>query len=351
MIEETKIPGKNLRPRPKDGDRVLWIRFSAFGDVLQAAASAHRFKIKYPGVNLTFLTKPGYAGILKIQPYIDNLLLWDIKKKPLDFFRLLREIRGMGFGWLFSMHNGSAAALVALSSGIPLRFGYNSVMQFCYKTTHLEYLDALGVDFKNRAAPSIFTSNEDREEARSMLSALPEKRLLAVIGASKPQKFWPVRNWIEFLSSLAAEGWGIILNGHGGEEAETAREIEDALRSSAVLNLVGRMSFSLNAAVAQATTVAVGNDTGPLHLAALAGTPTLGFFGVTDAYGMNFRMPWFRDVRVTCPDAGCHNYGCPVDCLADISPERALGAFREFVSEILPDLSPRGEDTLMYNGA
>jgi heptosyltransferase-1 len=94
------------------------------------------------------------------------------------------------------------------------------------------------------------------------------------------------------------------------------------------------MSFPLNAAVAEASTVAVGNDTGPLHLAALVGTPTLGFFGVTDAYGMNFRMPWFKDIKVTCPDAGCRNYNCPKDCLADISPERALGVFRDFVSAI-----------------
>ncbi|MDR1472641.1 MAG: glycosyltransferase family 9 protein [Synergistaceae bacterium] len=325
---------KNLRPRPHAGDRVLWIRFSAFGDVLQAAASAHRFKMKYPDVSLTFLTKQGYASILEVQPYIDGLLFWDIKKKPLDFFRLVREIRGMGFKWLFSMHRGTAAALVSLSSGIPLRYGYNSGMQFCYRTTHLEYLDSLGVDFKNRGVPSIFTSREDRDEARSMLARLPDKRLFAVIGASKPQKFWPVRHWIEFLSRLVPEGWGVILNGHGDEEAATAREIEDALQSEAVLNLVGRMSFSLNAAVAQAATVAVGNDTGPLHLAALAGTPTLGFFGVTDAYGMNFRMPWFRDVKVTCPDAGCRNYDCPKDCLADISPDRALSAFREFVSTI-----------------
>jgi ADP-heptose:LPS heptosyltransferase len=167
-----------------------------------------------------------------------------------------------------------------------------------------------------------------------MLARLPERKIFAVIGASKPQKFWPVRNWIAFLRYLLPDGWGIALNGHGDDEAMTAAEIEDAVGCRQVLNLVGRMSFPLNAAVAEACTIAVGNDTGPLHLAALVGTPTLGFFGVTDAYGMNFRMPWFRDIKVACPDAGCRNYGCPKDCLADISPERALGAFQDFVSTV-----------------
>jgi ADP-heptose:LPS heptosyltransferase len=315
-------------------EKVLWIRFSAFGDVLQAAAAAHRFKMKYPEAHLTFLTHPDYANILEIQPYVDGLLFWDVKKRPWDFFRVLREIREGGFDWIFSLHRGGAAAVVSLFSGVRRnqRFGYNSGMQFCYKTTHWEHLDKLGVEFTNRDRPAIFTAPEDRDKARSMLSGLPEKKLFAVIGASKPQKFWPIAHWIEFLSPLTDEGWGVVLNGHGEAEARTAREIQEALESRNVLNLVGQTPFPLMAAVAEACSIAVGNDTGPLHLSALVGTPTLGFFGVTDAYGMNFRMPWFREVRVSCPAAGCRDYGCPVDCLADISPERALGAFRKLAA-------------------
>jgi ADP-heptose:LPS heptosyltransferase len=322
---------KPMVPRP--GDKVLWIRFSAFGDVLQAAAAAQRFKLKYPDVRLTFLTRPAYSDILEVQPYIDNLILWNNKKRPLDFFKIVREIRGSGFKWLFSMHRGTASALVALSSGIPMRFGYNGVLQSCYKSTHWERLDAMDVDFVNRDRRAIFTSESDRESAASMLSGLPEKKLLAVIGASKPQKFWPIRHWIEFLSPLVSEGWGIILSGHGEKEERSAREIEDALRAQTVLNLAGRAGFKLLAALAEVCTVAVGNDTGPLHLAALTGTPTMGFFGVTDAHAMKLRMPWFREVKVNCPNAGCWNYHCPRDCMADISSERALRAFRAFIRD------------------
>ena len=336
MEKKTPKGAWNLRPQP--GEKVLWIRFSAFGDVLQASAAAHRFKMKYPDVHLTFLTRQDYADILKIQPYIDDLLIWDVKKRPWEFFRVAREIRASNFNWIFSLHRGSAAAAVSFCSGVPRRFGYNGGMQFCYKTTHWECLDALGVDFKNRDTASIFTSPEDREKARPMLSGLPEKKLFAIIGASKPQKLWPVRHWIEFLSPLAEEGWGIVLNGHGETEAQTAKTIEKALRSPAVRNLVGQTPFPLMSAAAEACTIAAGNDTGPLHLAALTGTPTLGFFGVTDAYGMNFRMPWFREVRVSCPQTGCRNYRCPIDCLADISPEKALFALREF-AQTLPSLT------------
>ena len=318
--------------RPKAGDRVLWIRFSAFGDVLQCAASACAFKRAFPEVRLTFLTRNEYGDILGKQPYIDDLMFWDIRKRPWDFFRLIRQIRGK-YHWLVSLHRGGAAALTALFSGAPIRLGYNSGMQFAYTGTHWEYLDALGVDFTSRPEPAIFAAEEDLDRAAELLSPLPRRRLLAIIGASKPQKFWPIAHWIEFLRPLTAEGWGVVLNGHGPAEARTAQEISAALESPLVLDLVGRTPFPLMAAVARSCSMAVGNDTGPLHLAALVGTPTLGFFGVTDAWEMNFRMPWFREVRVTCPDAGCRNYRCPKDCLADISPQRALDAFRSMAAE------------------
>ena len=318
--------------RPKDGDRVLWIRFSAFGDVLQCAAGARAFKSAFPGTRLTFLTQKEYGGLLGRQPYIDDLLFWDLKR-PWSFFSVIRRIRGR-YQWLVSQHRGAAAALTALLSKAPIRLGYNSGLQFAYTTTHWEYLDALGVDFTSRPEPAIFTTESDRAQAQAMLKPLPSRRLFCIIGASKPQKFWPIPHWIDFLRPLVGEGWGVVLNGHGTREMQTAQEIVGALASPLVLNLVWRADFPLMAALAQSCAAAVGNDTGPLHLAALVGTPTLGFFGVTDAWEMGFRMPWFREVRVACPLAGCRNYGCPRDCLADITPQRALAAFQRMREEL-----------------
>ncbi|MDR1649042.1 MAG: glycosyltransferase family 9 protein [Synergistaceae bacterium] len=317
---------------PQPGDKVLWIRFGAFGDVLQAAAAAHRFKMKYPGVRLTFLTQPDYAGILKIQPYIDGLLSWDITRYPLDFFGVVRQIRAAGFKWLFSLHRGGGSAFVALCGGIPQRFGYNRMMQFCYKATHWEGLHLLGVEFMKRDKTSIFAAPEDKNKARAMLSGLPDKKFFAVIGAGKPHKIWPAQNWIEFLPRLLAEGWGIVLNGHGEAEARIAREIEEALRNPAVRNLVGQVPFPLMAAVAEACTVAAGNDTGPLHLAALSGVPTMGLFNHRTSQIMGLRMPWFREL---CAEdwSGGGKSGIPLE---NLPAESVVRAFDAFAGEFLP---------------
>ena len=324
--------GKKPKTRPQPGDKVLWIRFGAFGDILQAAASAQRFKTKYPDVHLTFLSKPEYADILETQPYIDERMYWDVRKRAHDFFKVIRRVRASNFDWLFSMHRSGFAALVSLFSRVYWSFGYNRHLQFCYRGTHWEFFNSVNLDVSSREDIAIFTTAGHREKAAELLSGLPEKRIFAVIGASKPQKFWPVRHWIIFLKEALSQGWGVILNGHGDFEAGAAGEIETGLDDPSLLNLVGRLPYPLMAAVAQASAVAVGNDTGPLHLAALLGVPTLGFFGVTNAYDAGYRMPWFRDARVTCPREGCWDYKCPIECLADISPEKALREFTDLVN-------------------
>ncbi|MDO4787289.1 MAG: glycosyltransferase family 9 protein [Fretibacterium sp.] len=318
--------------RPRDGDRVLWIRFSAFGDTLQLAASAFAFKKRFPNTHQTLLVSPEFAEILKKQPYIDEVLVWDIKKRPWDFFKVLFRIRNR-FEWLVSRHRVGSVALLALFSGIPMRLGYNPLLQFAYTATHWKYLDMLKVDFFGCSAPAIFATEEDLKQADFLMGNLPPKRLFAIIGASTPQKMWPVPHWISFLEALIEEGWGIVLIGHGEGEATMAREISDKLQSEAVMNLVGQTPSPLAAAVAKNCTAAVGNDTGPLHLAALVGTPTLGFFGVTDPWVVHLRMPWFKELRAACPEAGCWDYGCPKDCLAGITPNSALAAFHEMLQD------------------
>ncbi|NLL35983.1 MAG: glycosyltransferase family 9 protein [Fretibacterium sp.] len=321
--------------RPKDGDRLLWIRFSWFGDVLQSAASAREFKKYFPNIHLTFLTRTEYSPILKNQPYLDEVLTWDIKKRPWDFFKTLRSIRGR-YQWIISMERGGAAALLSLFSKAPIRFGYNRCLQFTYTTTHWEYLDKMRMDLNNRPEPALFATSEDIDKAAFLLKGLPQQRLFAAIGAGRPKKLWPVPHWIEFLRPLLAEGWGVVLNGHGPKEMEAAQAIESALQNSAVLNLVGQTPFPLMAAVAKSCSFGIGNDTGPLHLATLVGTPTLGFFGVTDSWGPRYRTPWFRELCVSCPQAGCNNHDCPLDCLADITPEQALMSFHEMTQALLP---------------
>ncbi len=314
---------------------VLWIRAGAFGDILQAIARARLFKRRFPDAKLTMLARPEFRNILEPQDCFSDFMYWDSKRRHLDFFKCVAEVRRRKFDCLVSVHNAGSAAMISLFSGIPRRYGYNSTIEkLCYDRNVWEWFLELGIDKDLRDEPMVQASDAAFENAKRVLYGLPAKKVFCITGASKPQKLWPIEYWPKLLSPLLDAGWGVILNGHGETERANNALIADALGDRAgLVDLTDKLNYDQMCAVIKSCDVSVGPDTGPLHLSALAGTPTFGLFGCTPSQKIGFTMPWFGEVLCTCPDAGCWNYKCPKPCMSTLTPEMALEAFNSFASK------------------
>ncbi|GHV47682.1 glycosyl transferase [Synergistales bacterium] len=320
-------------PRPESGDRVLWIRFWAFGDALEAAADAYNFKKRFPDIHLAFLSNPEYAELFRAQPYFDEVLAG--RKKPFaEWWKTLQKIRAGHYKWIVSAHYGGRTSLLACFSRASWRIGVSSLFPFSYNY-HIDpesWFKSYDLNVKDRSSPSIFVAASDREAARVMLERLPERRLFVLIGAGKVKKMWDTERWVELLRSLVDRGWGIVLNGHGPIEEAIGQRIESALSSPNLLNLVGALNFRKMSGVAHACTLALGNDTGPLHLAALSGVPTMGLFSQSRSQAMGLRMPWFRELCAEDLVPG-NKHVIPLKALPVEPVSKAFDAFAE---EFLP---------------
>jgi len=312
--------------------KVLWIRFGAFGDVLQAIARARLFKRRFPNAKLTMLTRPEFAITVEPQDCFEDFIYWDSKHDPKGIVKCVQEIRRRKFDTLVSVHNAVSAALVSKLSGIPHRYGYKSMFEkFYYDENVWEWFKSVGIDKDTRDAPMIQASDRAKKYATDLLAPLPEKKLFCITGASKPQKLWPVEYWPEFITRMLNDGWGIVLNGHGDVEKSQNEEILSQLQDKTnVLDLTNKINYDDMCAVIQACTASMGNDTGPLHLSGLAGTPTFGLFGCTPSQKIGFTMPWFGEVLCTCPKVGCFDYSCPLRCLETITVDMAYDEFKKF---------------------
>lgn len=316
--------------------KVLWIRFGAFGDVLQAIASARLFKRRFPNAKLTMLTRPEFSIIVEPQDCFEDFIYWDSKHNPMGIIKCIRDVRNRKFDTLVSVHNAVSAALVAKFSGIPHKYGYKSMFEkFYYDKNVWEWFKEVGIDKNLRDVPMLQSSAKAKEHAAQLLAPLTGKKVFCIPGASKPQKLWPIEYWPEFINRLISDGWNIILNGHGNIEKANNEDILSHIKDKTkVLDLTNKINYDDMCAVLQQCNAAIGNDTGPLHVAALSGTPTFGFFGVTPSKKIGFTMPWFSEVLCTCPKIGCWNYKCPLRCLETITVDMAYQGFKRFAEEI-----------------
>jgi ADP-heptose:LPS heptosyltransferase len=101
--------------------------------------------------------------------------------------------------------------------------------------------------------------------------------VLLIPGASahRPAKRWPASRYAEFARGLSGRGFGVAILGGPGER-EVGREI--AVAAPGAKDLTGRTDYAQIAGLAARAALVVGNDTGPTHLAAAAGAPTLVLF-------------------------------------------------------------------------
>ena len=108
--------------------------------------------------------------------------------------------------------------------------------------------------------------------------ALPDAFSLMVPGGSahRPEKRWPAEKFADLAKLLAERGSPSVLIG-GHAEAATLDRI--AREAPDTIDLGGRTSLAQIAALGRRATCAVGNDTGPIHIAATVGCPTVVLFG------------------------------------------------------------------------
>jgi ADP-heptose:LPS heptosyltransferase len=105
----------------------------------------------------------------------------------------------------------------------------------------------------------------------------PRPIVLLVPGAAphRPAKRWPIEGYAALARALLDRGFAVRLIG-GPAEIELGARIAD--EAPHVVNLIGRTSLFDIAALGAKASLAVGNDTGPMHLIAAAGAPTVALF-------------------------------------------------------------------------
>jgi ADP-heptose:LPS heptosyltransferase len=260
---------------------VLVIKLAALGDFVQAFEPFAAIRAHHPAARITLLTTPPYAELARRSPWFDAV--WPCGRPawsdPLALWRLRHKLRAADFAWVYDLQTSARSARYRLLlprgvrwSGIGRGASHphaNPARDLMHTAERQrEQLEAAGIlDFP---APAL-----DWLDADIVRFGLPARFALLVPGASpgRPAKRWPAERFGALAAGLAMPAAVV----GGPAEAPLARAIIAA--APGTLDLTGRTSFSELGAIARRAALAVGNDTGPTHLIAAAGCPTLALFG------------------------------------------------------------------------
>ena len=193
----------------------------------------------------------------------------------------------------------------------------------------LDYTRAIGCETVD-AQPRIALADADRDEARRLLENARVDGPFAIFhptrGIQRPVR-WPSPPFGRILNELVERyGIPVFVTGSQDDRAFVARVFAEARtaprdfapRSSAAINAAGATSLRGFTALAERAQFVVAMDSGPMHLAASTGTPTVGIFALRSdeprrwaplgsraavVEGTYPCPPWHR--KETCPDFAC----------------------------------------------
>lgn len=290
---------------------ILIIRSSAMGDIVMASPLIQGLKSSYPEARLLWLVEPQFAGLLRDNPHVDGLLMFEKGKwktlfkqgKMLELGReilaLRRAMRDEAIDLALDVQGLLRSRFLVWLTGAKTRIGFSSKEPGRFFMTSMvekggdsrmmgsEYchlLDVLGIDSAG-CLPELFVSSDDERAALDKLKewdAGPQYVAFAPF-TTRPQKHWLDGRWAE-LASVVRERLGmkaVILGG----PADRERANGIALASpGAMVNLAGQLSLMQSAAVIKNAALLIGVDTGLTHMGTAFKRPTVALFGSTRPY-------------------------------------------------------------------
>lgn len=266
-------------------ERILVIKLSALGDIVQAEGAMHDIRLAHPDSEITVLTTPGYRKLMARCPWVDAILI-DPRDSRFRLDRMLalrKTLRSHRFSLVYDLQQVGRTHFYFrwFLRDTDWLGGVRGCRHYCPRPDDRCAADHFRISLENAGIPAVHTLASDVGwMAEDMTDFLGERGLepgfivlFPGCSARHPEKRWP--HYGELARLLLADGCRLVTI-PGPDELELCR----ALPGEMLLHGDGRWLdyFELAGVVRQASFV-VGNDTGPTHIAAHLRRPGLALFG------------------------------------------------------------------------
>jgi heptosyltransferase-2 len=299
--------------------RLLFIRFSAIGDIVLASPAIRCAKQQIPGAEIHFLTKKSMKAVTEANPYVDQFHYFDK-----DLSATIQELKAYSFDYIIDLHKNLRSLRIRKVLGVPYlsynklsvekflltKFGVNRMPDRHISMRSVDTLAPLGVVYDGKGLDYFVPKGV------SQPIFFPEGYVALVIGASYFTKKLPLESLKELCSLIPHP---IVLV--GGKEEVADGEALSAIDPSRIVNTCGAYSLQESALIVSKARLVISHDTGMMYIACAYDKNIIAIWGATSpALQVEPFMPDESKAQVfqsIVPDLSCQpcsNFGtknCP----------------------------------------
>lgn len=272
------------------GECVLVIRLGALGDFVLSTGPFAAIRRHHAGAHITLLTTATFADFARVSPFFDEV--WIDTRAPLwqigGWLGLRKRLHGAGFSRIYDLQTSDRSGFYYRLLGPGRRPQWSGIVRGCshpHRDPERDNLHTIERQIGQLADAGIAdVPPPDLSWVTGGIGrfGLDGNYALLVPGgaAHRLAKRWPASCYGALARRLAGQGVAPVVIGGPGE-AELGAEIAGI--GEGMHDLTGQTSFAEIVALARGASLAVGNDTGPMHLIASTGCVSVVLFsGASD---------------------------------------------------------------------
>jgi heptosyltransferase-2 len=325
------------------------MRYRFIGDTILTVPFLRNLRRTFPNARIDVLVGPQSGKVLVGCPYVDELIEFDTTRfhkydsgagGKKNFWTYAFQLRKRNYDTVFVLKRSLSSAVLSFATGAKRRIGYSANGRDFLLThtapfnTHihevestLDVLRCAGLTIKDNFLEA-WISQQETDELFKLVPELSsiKKPILLHAAAAHPDKLYPLEHWAKIARALSETGGFTPVFSGAPLDVDVYKELEK-LSGIHCLNLAGKLSLRQSMTLYKQMKLAICVDSGPAHLSAAVGTPTIAIFGPTDPV----RWRPFGDQHVALFDdtlecRPCNYNKTCIDrpCLTQFAPQRII---------------------------
>ncbi len=269
---------------------VTIVRLGGIGDGVLALSTAAAVRKAWPGSRITMLCGERAAPLFEHHPDVERTQVASGDEPTRELVALFRDAVDAA---VFLMPY-RRLMWAAFRARVPLRvatgYRWHSVLanRRVYQhrkhfTKHeaeynLDLLRGLGIEPGPLIPPTLIVTDAERQDGAARMSAMPAA-CIAIHPGGVTSRRWSSRRYWDLALRMASRGIGVVLTGSAEEQAVLRQEVPEAHEHGhGVLNLMGQLTVRQLMGVLAGVRAVVSGSTGPAHIAAALGIPTVSLY-------------------------------------------------------------------------